>query len=145
MAGQRGVTVQAAGGVLWRQRKQFEVLVVHRPAYGDWTFPKGKRDRGDTDMAATARREVLEETGYVPVLGQELIAIEYVDRKGRYKHASYWEMRPESGAFRPNREVDEIRWIAVTRVHEILTYDRDRQVLAAFHRWLGGIATSDVA
>ena len=59
MAGQRGVTVQAAGGVLWRQRKQFEVLVVHRPAYGDWTFPKGKRDRGDTDMAATARREVL--------------------------------------------------------------------------------------
>jgi len=145
MAGQRGVIVQAAGGVLWRQRKQFEVLVIHRPAYGDWTFPKGKRDRRDIDMAATAKREVFEETGYVAALGQELIAIEYVDRKGRYKHAAYWEMRPESGAFRPNREVDEIRWIAVTRVHEILTYDRDRQVLAAFHRWLAGLAATDVA
>lgn len=139
------VIIQAAGGVLWRQRKQFEVLVIHRPAYDDWTFPKGKRDRRDIDLAATARREVLEETGIVPALGQELIAIDYVDRKGRFKHAVYWEMRPQTGTFRRNREADDARWMAVTRVHEILTYDRDRQVLAAFHRWLAGVEPAIVA
>jgi 8-oxo-dGTP pyrophosphatase MutT (NUDIX family) len=145
MARQRGLIIQAAGGVLWRQRKEFEVLVIHRPVYDDWTFPKGKRERRDVDLAATARREVWEETGIVPALGQQLLAIEYIDRKGRYKHAVYWEMRPESGTFRPNREADDARWVSVTRVHQLLTYDRDRQVLAAFHRWLGGIAASDVA
>jgi 8-oxo-dGTP pyrophosphatase MutT (NUDIX family) len=135
MARQFDVIVQAAGGVLWRERKQLELLVVHRPAYDDWTFPKGKRDRTDADLAATARREVLEETGWNVDLGVELISIEYVDRKGRYKCATYWEMRALSGLFRPNREVDEARWVPFARAHEVLSYERDRQVLAAFHRW----------
>ena len=36
--------VLAAGAVVFRQGKQ--VLLVHRPAYDDWSFPKGKLDRG---------------------------------------------------------------------------------------------------
>jgi 8-oxo-dGTP pyrophosphatase MutT (NUDIX family) len=142
MARQFDVIVQAAGGVPWRERKQLELLVVHRPAYDDWTFPKGKRDRTDADLAVTARREVLEETGWNVVLGAELISIEYVDRKGRYKHARYWEMRALSGLFRPNREVDDARWVPFARVHEVLTYERDRQVLAAFHRWRSSATTT---
>ena len=61
MARQFDVIVRAAGGVVWRERKQLELLVVHRPAYDDWTFPKGKRDRTDANLTATARREVLED------------------------------------------------------------------------------------
>lgn len=134
MARQFDLIVHAAGGVLWRERKQLELLVVHRPAYDDWTFPKGKQDRTDRDLAATARREVLEETGWTVELGAELISIEYVDRKGRCKRATYWEMQPITGVFRPNREVDDVRWVPFGRVHEVLTYERDRQVLASFHR-----------
>lgn len=53
--------IRAAGGVLVRGGR---VLLVHRPRYDDWTFPKGKAEDGESDEAC-ARREVHEETGYV--------------------------------------------------------------------------------
>ena len=136
MAGQLGLTLRAAGGVVWRHGDaEIEVLVIHPPGCRDWTFPKGKQDADDRDVEHTALREVHEETGYHCIAGEELIAIEYVDRKGRYKHATYWEMQVLSGSFEVNREVDEIRWLPMRRVHEVLSSERDRQVLAAFHRW----------
>ncbi|MBA3781090.1 MAG: NUDIX domain-containing protein, partial [Nocardioides sp.] len=52
--------VVAAGAVV--TRRGGEVLLVHRPRYDDWSFPKGKRDRGE-HILATAVREVAEETG----------------------------------------------------------------------------------
>jgi 8-oxo-dGTP diphosphatase len=36
------------------------------------------------------------------------------------------------GGFEPNREVDEVRWLAVEAAVEALTYARDREVLEAF-------------
>jgi 8-oxo-dGTP diphosphatase len=37
------VTVRAAGAILVRRRGDTpEVLLVHRPKYDDWSFPKGK-------------------------------------------------------------------------------------------------------
>ena len=50
----------AAGGFVWRRRQ--DVLLVHRPAFDDWSFPKGKVDPGEW-LPATAVREVGEETG----------------------------------------------------------------------------------
>src|SRR5207253_445579 len=56
--------VLAAGGVVWRRGEgdQLEVVLVHRPRYGDWSLPKGKLDPGE-DHRAAALREVEEETG----------------------------------------------------------------------------------
>jgi 8-oxo-dGTP pyrophosphatase MutT (NUDIX family) len=130
------VTVEAAGGVVWRDRRgQFELLLVHRPAFDDWSFPKGRRQACDRSLADTARREVREETGWTAAMGTELLTIEYVDRKGRHRHATYWEMRALEGKFRATREIDASRWVAADRVHQVLTFERDRQVLAAFRRW----------
>lgn len=131
------MTVHAAGGVVWRHTgATIEVLVVHRPTHDDWTFPKGKTERGDADLETTARREVLEESGHRCTVGDVLADTDYVDRKGRPKRVTYWEMRPiDAGRFRPNREVDDIRWVAIHAVERLLTYDRDRAVLAAFVHW----------
>ena len=42
-------TVRAAGCVVWRYGSdEPEVLVVHRPRWDDWSFPKGKLDAGET-------------------------------------------------------------------------------------------------
>ena len=54
-----------------RRRRRPEVLLVHRPAYDDWTFPKGKVEPGESDEEC-AVREVEEETGLRCALGREL-------------------------------------------------------------------------
>jgi len=70
------VTVHAAGGVVWRRiGGGLDVLVVHRPRYDDWTFPKGKAEAGDVDLESTARREVREETGRRCMVGDALIRV----------------------------------------------------------------------
>jgi 8-oxo-dGTP diphosphatase len=107
-----------------------EVLLVHRPKYNDWTIPKGKLDAGETDLEA-AVREVEEETGLRCTVGRELPSVSYDDRNGRPKTVRYWEMTASSGQFEPTSEVDEVKWVPLTKAAELLTYARDRDVLAA--------------
>jgi 8-oxo-dGTP pyrophosphatase MutT (NUDIX family) len=124
--------VQAAGGVVYRRgRNDVEVLLVHRPRYDDWTFPKGKLEPGEAHEGA-AVREVEEETGFRCELGRELPSTRYRDSKARPKLVRYWAMRPVGGEFRPHREVDEIRWLPVEAAAELLSHERDHEVLQAF-------------
>jgi 8-oxo-dGTP pyrophosphatase MutT (NUDIX family) len=127
--------IEAAGGIPWREAPDgtVEVLIVRRTRYGDWTFPKGKAEPGDRSAAETAAREVYEETGYRCSLGGELITTEYADQKGRPKRVRYWAMQVVDGApISPNDEIDEVRWVPLSAVGDLLTYDNDRRVLAAF-------------
>ncbi len=127
--------VRAAGGVVWRPGPTGlpEVLVVHRPKYDDWSLPKGKCDPGET-WEDCALREVEEETGLRCMLGPELPGTSYTDSKGRPKEVRYWVMTPDptSGAFVANNEVDEIRWCTIAGARTLLSYQRDRDVVAAF-------------
>ncbi len=124
--------VRAAGGVVWRRRGgDLEVVVVHRPKYDDWTFPKGKLDPGETEKEA-AVREVVEETGFECELGRRLHSTSYVDAKGRPKRVDYWAMTVSGGRFRPNDEVDELRWVPIAKVERLLSYDHDLEVLRSF-------------
>jgi 8-oxo-dGTP diphosphatase len=119
--------VEAAGGVVVRDG---EILLVHRPRYDDWTLPKGKLDPGESFEDA-ALREVEEETGLRCRLVRELPSAEY-RASGRPKLVRYWLMEPEGDAsFVPNDETDAIRWLPAQEALALLTYDRDRDVLAA--------------
>jgi 8-oxo-(d)GTP phosphatase len=123
--------VRAAGAVPRRAGPDgVEVLLVHRPRYDDWTFPKGKSVDGESDEE-TALREVEEEAGIRGVLGNELPSTRYRDARGRDKLVRYWTMRPDSGEFEPGDEVDDARWVTLDEAERLLTYDRDRQLLAA--------------
>lgn len=129
-------TVKASGGLVWRAAPaSIEVLLVHRPHYDDWSFPKGKRDPGEDDLSC-ALREVREETGFVCRVGDELPSIDYRDAENRMKTVRYWAMEVESGAFGANEEVDTIRWLDFATARRSLTYDRDRDVLASLETLL---------
>ena len=139
MAGPR--VIHAAGGVVWRRRPprnpedakdRVEVLLVHRPGYDDWTFPKCKPDKGES-LPVTAVREIQEETGYTVRLGHPLPETMY-RVKGGMKRVSYWVARPvgKPAEFKPNDEIDEVRWVRVKEARKLLTYDHDRILLKAF-------------
>jgi 8-oxo-dGTP diphosphatase len=117
---------QAAGGVLLRDGR---VAVIHRPKYDDWSLPKGHLDPGETWEQA-ALREVEEETGIRGRLGPELEPVHYITSKGRPKTVRYWLMDAEDGDFRPNDEVDELRWLDREGAIAQLSYPMDRELVS---------------
>ena len=131
-------TVRAAGGVVWRDGPDgVRIAVVHRPRYDDWSLPKGKLDAGES-WVACALREVDEETGLRCRLGEELPSTAYRDNRGRSKVVRYWLMEALDGDFSPNSEVDELRWMAPGQAAELMSYDRDAEIVRAAQQALEG-------
>jgi 8-oxo-dGTP pyrophosphatase MutT (NUDIX family) len=123
--------VRAAGAVLVDGER---LALVHRPRYDDWTLPKGKHEPGEDDTTA-ALREVLEETGFHGRIERDLGVVRYtVEKHGAVlpKVVRYYVMRVANGAFERSDEVDELRWLTREQAAQLLTYERDREVLA---RW----------
>ena len=126
-------TVRAAGGVVWRRNEEnpVEIVLVHRLAYDDWAFPKGKLHPGESEEEA-AVQEVEEEAGLVCRLGTELGTTSYHDSQRRPKTVRYWEMTAVSGDLAPANEIDDARWVSLENAETLLTYARDRDLLARF-------------
>jgi 8-oxo-dGTP pyrophosphatase MutT (NUDIX family)/phosphohistidine phosphatase SixA len=128
--------VVAAGAVVLRRSptgKSREVLLVHRPKYDDWSFPKGKLDRGEHLLAA-AVREVAEETGLAVRLGRPLKSQRYPVAGGRMKTVHYWVARTIDGddttTYSPNEEIDQVLWVPFDQADALLTYPHDQRTLA---------------
>ncbi|MGQ4516803.1 NUDIX domain-containing protein [Streptomyces sp. DW26H14] len=111
------VRVGAPGGAV-------EICLVHRPAYDDWSHPKGKLKPGESALAA-ALREVLEETGHYCVPGARLGTVGY-EVDGRPKTVEYWAAEESGGSFTPGSEVDRVLWLSPAAARERLTQPRDR-------------------
>jgi 8-oxo-(d)GTP phosphatase len=125
-------TIRAAGAVVWRDSvRKTEVVLVHRPKYDDWSFPKGKVEPGE-HVLRTAVREVAEETGLRIMLGRALPESAY-PIPGGVKRVSYWAARcAASDGFTPGSEVDQVDWLALDAAQRRLSYERDRSLLCAF-------------
>jgi 8-oxo-dGTP pyrophosphatase MutT (NUDIX family) len=141
--------IEAAGAIVWRRRaKNIEVLLVHRPKYNDWSFPKGKLDKNEKAESA-AVREVEEETGLPIVLDQAFGQIEYdtegvkdlavATRKsvkyyiGHIVDASLRELKPRKKV-KPasKKEIDQVQWFEMAEAKGILTYRDDKNLLDKF-------------
>ena len=119
--------MRAAGALVWREKSgDLQVLLVHRPRYDDWSFPKGKLESGES-LCACAVREVAEETGVQVRLEQPLGTTGYRLDDGTRKEVRYWAAReldrgsPALAARgripRASRsEIDGVRW-KIGRAH----------------------------
>jgi len=67
--------IRAAGVILWREKRPFEleIALVHRAKFDDWTFPKGN----------------IEDGGSKPVFGPFIGHAEY-EVEGDKKKVQYW-------------------------------------------------------
>jgi 8-oxo-(d)GTP phosphatase len=129
-----GEVVPAAGVVCWRScgpaRDDVEVLLVHRPRYDDWSFPKGKLEP-DERLPLCALRELVEETGVRAVLGRPLPGQCYRQPDGSWKQVHYWAAAPVSAqrATAAASEVDQATWLSAAGARERLSYPADVELL----------------
>lgn len=137
---------------MWRPRKtgvsfsigdvidpeQIEVLIVHRPRYDDWSWPKGKAEPNEP-LLSTAAREVEEETGVIVQMHSPLTTQRYRLGSGQIKEVHYWIGTPATGdaviRSRPPvapasaKEIDIVRWVAPKAARRMLTRRGDRRLL----------------
>lgn len=125
--------VQAAGGVIVDPVRKGRFLVVHRPKYDDWSFPKGKLEPGE-DAETGALREVYEETGFHCELLEELTPVHYVTGNRNLKVVRYWLMRPVAGSFTINDEVDAATWLKRNQALSLLSHAFDHAVAVEAQR-----------
>jgi 8-oxo-dGTP pyrophosphatase MutT (NUDIX family) len=142
----------SAGGVVVRRiRGEWRVAAI-RPGgkpEGTWALPKGLVDAGE-DPAATALREVREETGLDGRLEGKLGDVKYVytwDGERIFKIVSFFLVRATRGrigeldpalAF----EVAEARWLRLADAPRLLAYRGEREMA---ERALTVLATSGKA
>ena len=125
--------ISAAGAVIWRKHKDnfTEVAIIHRPKPDDWSFPKGKLELGES-LIACAYREVFEETNLQTEFGPLLGQVEYFTPEG-LKKVTYWSAKVVGEKpFRANTEVDQLKWIPITKVMDNLTNESDKEIFDRF-------------
>ena len=115
-----------------------EVLLVHRPRYDDWSFPKGKCDAGEADDEPRRARGRGGDRAARARSATSCPRHRYIDGRGRPKVVRYWAMTvAEALAGRPATRSTSSRWLPVDARRARLTYGRDVEVLDAFARWAG--------
>lgn len=125
--------IVAAGTIPWRIKAgRLEVLMIHRPEFDDWSWPKGRLGANET-LPETAWRETKEEVGLDLSLGIPLGVIRYRTPHGNNrKEVWYWAARVTDQKARPDsQEVDELRWVSIAAAREMLSKPMDHKPLDA--------------
>jgi 8-oxo-dGTP pyrophosphatase MutT (NUDIX family) len=130
----------SSGGVLVRRMRGRWWLAAIRPAGkppGVWALPKGRVDDGE-QAAATAVREVAEETGLAGDVEGKLGDVRYVyTRAGRriFKVVGFYLLRHRSGRIgevpaEHRHEVAEVRWLPLEDAPRLLAYRGEKDMAA---------------
>jgi len=123
-------SIWAAGCVVARvgDDGEPEYLLVHRPRYDDWSLPKGKLNKRETFLEA-ALREVEEETGISVKKPRPVGSVGYLTKADNPKVVKWWLVKAGGGSFKPNSEVDKIKWLPFDKAIKKLEYKNDKAVV----------------
>jgi len=131
----RDTAPHAAGCVIFRKTPDGVRVLVIFDQYGQWTFPKGHLEAGETSAVA-AVREVFEETGIQGELGALVQTIFYdVIKKGRTlpKQVDFFVMHTTQTTvtLQASEGINDYRWVDAPTAMELLSYDQMKAVLTA--------------
>lgn len=111
---------KSCGAIIFNEGK---VLVVKQTS-GFYGFPKGHVEIGETEKE-TAIREVKEETGLdIKIISNKRYTQSYIVKENVHKDVVFFIAKLENNnEKRQVEEIEEILWIDINEVENILTYD----------------------
>lgn len=122
------VHIVAVGGLVTNAKGQ--VLMIKSPRYGDWEFPGGQVEQGETLMHAL-EREVLEETGVV-IKVISLVGVYSNTRKPSIVNMDFI-CEYVSGEPRTSLESSQVEWVdrdqALSMIKRDAIYNRMNDML----------------
>ena len=115
--------IESAGGVVFRQADQGIEILLIRDRFGYWTFPKGKKESGETDEQ-TALREIWEETQLSGEIIQKLSSTVYqYQDEGQTieKTVTYFLVQYQAGNEKPQmEEIKQANWFSIEQAEKII-------------------------
>ncbi len=125
----------SAGGIVFRRDPDGQArFLLIRDSYGNWGFPKGHLEEGESPADA-AVRETAEETGLDQlVLRGPIRVIDWHFRfRGRpiHKYCHFFLLESPAGECIPQRDegITDFRWLPLAGALDKLSYDNARGVL----------------
>lgn len=115
--------IESAGGIVFRKKGQKIDILLIRDRFGYWTFPKGKKEPGET-TEVTALREIMEETQLSGKIVQPLISTVYryhEDGQEIEKTVTYYLVQYQEGSERPQmEEIHQVNWFSMEKAEALL-------------------------
>lgn len=127
-------TEKSAGGVIIRRRTTTWEVLVLRDKKGEWTFPKGKIEPGESIQEA-ATREIAEEVGLKKIrLQYALPAIRYLYKRNGIIHKTVHFFIFEATGDEPivnqtEEGIHEATWMPITKALHIIGYPKTNKPL----------------
>ncbi len=129
--------LRVAAAIAWRDGR---VLMTRRPPGGPlglfWEFPGGKLEPGESAQEALVR-ELREELGVRAEPGEVLAVEAHTYGHGLSVEVCFVRCELEPRAFRPSREVHEVRWVRPVDVDPAEVLAADRGVLSRLSALMG--------
>ena len=138
----RKVRERSAGAVVYVPTPDGPEYLLLRYGGGNWGFPKGHVEAGESDLQA-AQREVAEETG-IPVDKQRLLDgfeddTDYRFRRGRTlveKDVRFFLVESSTRDVTLSHEHSGYAWLPYPQALERVSFEGPRRILQAAHAFL---------
>lgn len=121
---------KSCGGVIYfNNNGEFEYLLIKHLNGQHWSFPKGHRENGETEIQ-TAKREILEETGLnVDIIEDVFASTLYFPKPNIIKHVVFYLAESHTkDIYLQETEVLSYCWVTKDKVNDLLTFENDKKM-----------------
>ncbi len=127
--------IVSAGGVVYKvvQGRVFFALVGRRRR-NYWCLPKGRTEKGETEIQA-AKREVFEEAGLTDVeVGEKIGTISYEFRTKdsedvHRKYVHFYLMKAKNDSLNVGTEFDRAMWFTPADALNMVTHSKEKEIV----------------
>lgn len=138
----RKVKERSAGAVVFSQVPEGPEYLLLRYGGGNWGFPKGHVEAGETDLQA-AQREVMEETG-IPIDAQRLLDGFEDDTDYRFRRGStlvekdviFFLLESAQREVKISHEHSGYAWLPYSQALQRVSFEGPRRILQSAHAFL---------